>query len=198
MDAAAPSGGALPLRSVSRSASGRSDNINQSPSERSHGQPAHIDRPVTDETYIELVRSVFANLVPTAIMGILFVLVAGMALRSMPDPILMVVGISGSVVALVRVAVLLRWEAMVTRPEVDAATARRAERQFGGIYLAFATLLGLFAGRAFQVSSTEVQIVVGPLVVGYAAGVAAGMSLRPGSASLQSCSPSCPSFQLAC
>ena len=52
-----------------------------------------------------------------------------------------------------------------------------SHRSFALILLA--TLLGLFAARVLQVSDLAVQMVIASLVVGYAAGVAAGVSLRP-------------------
>ncbi|MET0251478.1 MAG: GGDEF domain-containing protein [Novosphingobium sp.] len=138
-----------------------------------------LDRPVTEETYVELVRSLFTSLVPTSIMGILFIVVAGMATRSTPDPLLIILGVAGSVAALVRVAVLAACKKRTHDPELNAAQAAMPDRLFGSVYVGFAVLFGLFAGRACQVGSSDVQMVVAPLVVGYAAGVAAGVSLRP-------------------
>ena len=136
-------------------------------------------REVTEEAHLELVRSLFCNTAATTLMGILFIIVARVAQQSTPDPLLTVLSWAGSVAAIVRVAVLVRWEQPVADADLDRATAVRAERQFGTAYLAFAVLLGLFAGRVFQVAGPEIRTIVGPLIVGYAAGVAAGMSLRP-------------------
>jgi diguanylate cyclase len=136
-------------------------------------------RPVSEETYLELVRSLFVNGTPTTLMSLLFIVTAAMATARTPDVLLPALATIGSVLAVARVAVLLFWERLASSPRLDVRAAQRAERQFGGVYLAFALLLGLFAGRVFEVGSTDVQVFIGPLIVGYAAGVAAGMSLRP-------------------
>ncbi|MET0180520.1 MAG: GGDEF domain-containing protein [Novosphingobium sp.] len=134
---------------------------------------------MSDETCLELVRSLFVNVTATTLMSLLFIVVATVATSRTPDVLLPALGTAGSVLAIARVGVLLFWAGTVAGPTLDVSTARRAERQFGIVYLAFALILGLFAGRVFEVATTDVQVFVGPLIVGYAAGVAAGMSLRP-------------------
>lgn len=129
--------------------------------------------------YVELVRSLFATLTPTTIMGILFIVVASLAARTTPDPMLEGVAVLGSVVSLLRVAVIVGCAPLIRDPEADTARVRGIELLFGTVYLCFAALLGLLAWRTFQLSQPDVHMVVAPLVVGYAAGVAAGMSLRP-------------------
>lgn len=137
------------------------------------------ERRLSDETYVELVRSLFATLAPTTIMGILFVVVSSMALGRHGDTILGALGALGGIASLTRVAVTLAFERKARERVLPLPIAVTAERLFGLTYLAFAAVLGLFAARAFQVCDTDVQMVVAALVVGYAAGVAAGVSLRP-------------------
>jgi diguanylate cyclase len=138
-----------------------------------------LDRPITDETYVELVRSLFVNVANTVIMAFMFTVVSAFAAMKTADPAIAVVGLLGWVFAIVRIVVLLRWRPSAGGDRFDAPTARKAEVQFGAVYLAFAALLGLFAGRVVQVASTDLHMVMAALIVGYAAGVAAVMSLRP-------------------
>ena len=44
-----------------------------------------FQRPLANDTYVELVRSLFTTLAPTTIMGILFVIVASMAVQRSGD-----------------------------------------------------------------------------------------------------------------
>ena len=137
------------------------------------------ERRLADDTYVELVRSLFVNLTPTVIMGILFIVVASMAVRRVDDVPLAALGWLGGVMSLVRTGVTVAFERRAKDPDLDAASAVLKERLFAASYLAFALLLGSFAARALRVSGLEVQMVVAALIVGYAAGVAAGASLRP-------------------
>jgi diguanylate cyclase (GGDEF)-like protein len=138
-----------------------------------------FDRPVTDETYVELVRSLAGTVSNTALFGVLFSIVAVWAAARDPDPVVLASGSLGIALAVVRLAVLVRVKPTLCRPEIEAGEARHAERKFGATYLAFAALLGLFAGRIVQVASLELELLITALIVGYAAGVAAGLSLRP-------------------
>ena len=137
------------------------------------------ERPLSNSAYVELVRSLFTTLTPTTIMGILFMVVASMAARRSGDLPLAILGAVGGAVSLIRVAITVAFERRANDTELNVAAAVRVERLFGLSYLTFASTFGLFAARALQVSDIEVQMVVAALVVGYAAGVAAGVSLRP-------------------
>ena len=137
-------------------------------------------RPALPEgTYVELVRSVFATLTPTTIMGILFVIVSAFAARRMNDPLIVALCVMGTALSLLRVWIILWHERTVALWGEDRRGAVGAERRFGITYLAFAGLLGMFGARVFQVGQQDVQLVAAALLVGYAAGVAAGVSLRP-------------------
>ena len=130
-------------------------------------------------TYVELVRSVFATLTPTTIMGILFVVVSAFAARRTDDALIVALWVVGTALSHLRVWVILRHERTAAFWAGDRRGATRAERRFGMAYLAFAGVLGLFGARVFQVGQHDVQLVTAVLLVGYAAGVAAGVSLRP-------------------
>ena len=132
-----------------------------------------------DDTYVELVRSLFQTLLPASIMGILFIGVAVLVHDHTPDRVISVLAILGGVASLIRVGFILYHERRLTDASLGMREADRTERHFAITYLAFAALLGLFGARTFQVSTVEMQMVVAALVVGYAAGVAAGISLRP-------------------
>src|SRR5690606_7132791 len=62
--------------------------------------------------------------------------------------------------------------------------ARRLERGFAWPYYAYAVLLGLFGVRVMLLPVAEGHIVVICLLMGYGAGVAAGIGLRPRIASI--------------
>lgn len=134
---------------------------------------------LSDETYSELVRSVFKTIVPTTIMGFLFVVVTVFVVATFPDPWLICTGLLGSALSLLRIGVLVIFDRRSRDLQHDAHAMGRIERAFAACYLSFATLLGVFAFRATQIDNLEVQLLVTTLVVGYAAGVAAGVALRP-------------------
>lgn len=137
------------------------------------------DRRLSDGTYVELVRSLFSTRAPATIMGILFVVVATVVVRRTPDAMLVFLGWIGGAVSLVRVGMLVAYERRVRDPHLDPAVADRTESLFGAVYLSFAALLGLFGMRVFEVSDIEMHVIVGPLIVGYSAEVATGVSSRP-------------------
>lgn len=138
-----------------------------------------FDRPVADATYLELVRSLSATFANTLLFGLLCTAVVAMMVVDTDDPVVRASGILTGVLAFVRVLWLRRLTRKVADPELTTDQVRREERAFGSVYLAFAATFGLFAGRTFQTDQLEVQLVPVALVVGFAAGVAAGLSLRP-------------------
>ena len=137
------------------------------------------DRRMIQGTYVELVQSVLATLVPTTIMSLLFVIVSVFCLVRTPDLPLALLAVAGTVASAVRVRVILLCRPSAADMPAQVERARQFERRFGKSYVAFAILLGLFATRAMLISGAELHMVVATLVVGYAAGVAAGVSLRP-------------------
>ena len=138
-----------------------------------------FDCPVDDDTYVELVRSLSATSVNTGLFGVLFGVVVAWAAAHITDTFLLCVGTVGMVLALARSAGILWLKRRLAKPQLTAREARHAETRFGPIYLAFAAVLGLFAGRAVQIQHVELQLLATALVVGFAAGVAAGLSMRP-------------------
>lgn len=135
-------------------------------------------RQLPQGTYVEVVRSVFATLLPTSIMSVLFVGVGLLLYDRTRDDIILTLLIAGGVLSAVRVTILHNIAPVARDPDLTFEQARRIERAFAYPYLLFATLLGLFGARAFVVAGPELHMVVGALMVGYAAGVASGVYLR--------------------
>lgn len=134
---------------------------------------------LADQSYVELVRSLFGTLIPAVIMSFLFAGVASLSVWTTRDGALGILGVLGMGLSVLRVGVVLRYRGGIDRAVTDRAEARAFEMSFGIPYLAFAVTLGLFGARSIWIAPTEIRLVVAVLVVGYAAGVAAGVSLRP-------------------
>ncbi|WP_114226796.1 MULTISPECIES: GGDEF domain-containing protein [Sphingomonas] len=138
-----------------------------------------IEHRVSDSTYLELIDSLLANLVPTSIMSFLFVLVASAATNPHSDHYLTGFALAGAVASVARILVLALQRIRLKSRPWTLESAAKFEKLFGSTYIAFAALLGLFAARAMLICDLAMQVLLAALVVGYAAGVAAGVSLRP-------------------
>jgi diguanylate cyclase (GGDEF)-like protein len=130
-------------------------------------------------TYIELVRSLFATLLPTSIMTASFVAVGLLINSRTPDRALAVVTIAGTIAAIGRIAVLIAHRHRARDQNLAFADARKFERRYAIPYLCFAVALGAFGARAFTVTGAEAHTLVIGLLFGYGAGVAMGLALRP-------------------
>ncbi|WP_129794543.1 GGDEF domain-containing protein [Sphingosinicella sp. CPCC 101087] len=139
------------------------------------------DRPNTlpDGTYIVLVRSLYATLIPSTIMAVAFVGVAAHVASETPDFLLELLALLGGGAVVVRLIVLLLFRHRARSDMIDLAGARQIERLFALSYFAFAAIFGVFAARAFQIATAESHMLVVGLLFGYGAGVAAGIFLRP-------------------
>ncbi|HUP67769.1 MAG TPA: GGDEF domain-containing protein [Sphingomicrobium sp.] len=135
--------------------------------------------PISAAIYLELVRSLLSTMFPTVVIGLLFGILATICSGHVADHGMTGLGLIGSGLAMARLALLLLVRRSVTKRGLDLAGAETLERLFASVYLAFALALGAFAARSFMVSPLADQMAVSALVVGYAAGVAAGVSLRP-------------------
>jgi diguanylate cyclase len=133
----------------------------------------------TDKVYVELVRSLYVNIMPAVILWIAFVLTLGLIYHEQPDDLLLVLGCAGLAVSTARLVVtqLLRGKALTAA--IDRKEARKIELAFGVPYIGFSLLLGLFGARVFWLLSPEAHMLMICLVVGYCAGVATGAGLRP-------------------
>jgi diguanylate cyclase (GGDEF)-like protein len=104
---------------------------------------------------------------------------AGLAVWQTGDPILVLLLIAGTITSAGRLAVLLKRSPEMQAPELTIERARHHQRRFGRAYFGFAVVLGMFGARALQLPWPELHMLTVCLLVGYAAGVAAGISLRP-------------------
>jgi diguanylate cyclase (GGDEF)-like protein len=139
----------------------------------------HSAEPLSDATYIELVASLCATRMPAAIMSSLFVLIGGLAAVRTHDAltgVMLVIGIGASVA---RLAILFSGRRFCDASPMTLAATKRFERQFGTAYIAFAAVLGCLAARVLLLPFPTLHLPIVILIVGYAAGVAATIGLRP-------------------
>lgn len=132
-----------------------------------------------DDTYVAVVGLLYATLTPNLIIAVGFLGVSARVAADGADIFLMLAIAAGSIAVLARLGTLLLYRAEASAEGLQAAGAARLERIFAIPYLAFAVAFGAFSARAMQVASTESHILVVALVFGYAAGVAAGIFVRP-------------------
>ncbi|MBD8548305.1 GGDEF domain-containing protein [Sphingomonas sp. CFBP 8760] len=109
----------------------------------------------------------------------LFVLVGTLATVRTGDHALAVMSILGVLLSVCRLLIMFRGRQRFDAQAMTAAAARRFERSFAVFYVGFATMLGAFAARVITLPSPDLHTPVAILIVGYAAGVAATMALRP-------------------
>ena len=138
-----------------------------------------INERLPEGTYVELVASLFSTLLPTSIMTVSFVGCGMVVTSATPDPLLILLAIAGTLAAIARLTVLIVHRQHATSDALTPADARRFERRFASAYLSFALILGAFGARTFMVGTPQAHMLIIGLVVGYGAGVAAGLSLRP-------------------
>ena len=134
---------------------------------------------IPDDTTIELVRSLFATLSPTTIMAVSFATIGILVATHSHSVTLNILVLLGCIASLVRLAVVLRYRKQATDALLDLQAAQRLERRFAMPYVSFAVIFGLFCATAFAITSGDARTVIIGLLVGYGAGVAAGLSLRP-------------------
>lgn len=134
---------------------------------------------IPEGTYVELVQSLYRTLLPTFIISIGFVTVSALVAFQTPDPVLISLAVLGSISVAARIIILLRFRRQAADDALSVATARRLERIFAAGYLIFAAIFGMFSAAAFIVATQDAHVLVVALLVGYAAGVAAGVAYRP-------------------
>jgi diguanylate cyclase (GGDEF)-like protein len=175
----APSGGAngSPLREhiVNFAVAFASHVRRQGPFEMSQRPPQ-----LKDVIYIELVRSLFAPLLPPLIMTFAFVLTVVLVGTRFVDTFLIATGALGITASLARLGTVAWFRREALADALAPARARRIERRFATTYLAFAACLGLFGPYVLRLPDPELHMLVVSLMVGYCAGAAAGVGLRPG------------------
>jgi diguanylate cyclase (GGDEF)-like protein len=134
---------------------------------------------VRDGVYVELVRSLYATLVPTTIMSIGYVVSFGVMALETGDRILEACAILGVLSSAARIVLLLRRAADAAQPRLDIHRARSFEKHFAATYFQFACLLGASAAYVFVLAPSRFHMLAICLLAGYGAGVAAGVGLRP-------------------
>ena len=138
-----------------------------------------LAKPLPEGTYVVAVRTTLATVTPSAIMAASFLCIGALIAHQTSDSLLTLLFAAGALSMIARLGVLLRYHATARGASFGLDAARRVERIFAIPYLAFALTLGAFSARAFQVGTAETHMLVVGLVFGFAAGVAAGIFLRP-------------------
>ena len=133
-----------------------------------------------DVVYVELVRSLFASALNPAITTLVFALTASIVHMRHADTLLGVLAGLGMLAVLARIATVLWFRREALAEGIDPARARIIERHFASSYLSFAAVLGLFGARVLSLPDVELHMLAMALMVGYCAGAAAGVGLRPG------------------
>lgn len=133
-----------------------------------------------DTVYIELVRSLFATILNPLIMTIAFLLATTLTELRHADLPLKLLGGLGIAASLARIVTVARYRHEALAEDLEPARARLIERRFATTYLAFALILGLFGARVLSLPEVELHMLLIALMVGYCAGAAAGVGLRPG------------------
>lgn len=135
--------------------------------------------PLAEKVYVELVRSLYANVLPSKIMlavtGLCVVLVG----RSVGSPVLWTLGAATFAACVLRVSITVALRRRAMTAPLDRAGARRLELTFALPYYLYAILLGLVGGYVFLGTDPQAQMLTICVLVGYCAGVATGTGLRP-------------------
>lgn len=141
----------------------------------------HEVKHAADAIEVELIRSLYDGFLPSVIMSVGFVLSGALIVWRTGDPMLEALLLPGLVASILRLAVMRRDSKEAARPRLSITAARHLERRFTLTYYAFAAVLGIFGMRVFWLPSTGAgtHLLMLALLIGYAAGVAAGIGLRP-------------------
>jgi diguanylate cyclase (GGDEF)-like protein len=139
----------------------------------------HLRKGLPAGTYIVLVRSLYLTPLAHILMSLAFLAVGSFVLARTPDRLLLFLVGVGIVARVAQVAMVLLDRKRALSEDLDAAGARILERRFAWAYLSSAIIFGAFVARVFQVSTTDLQLLVVGLLFGYGAGLVAGLSLRP-------------------
>jgi diguanylate cyclase (GGDEF)-like protein len=135
--------------------------------------------PLADKVYVELVRSLYWNMMPAVIMAGAFATSVALIYRQTDDLALLAIGVAGSLAMLARLTVTRLQRHRALTASLDRRQARRLESAFGVPYMLFSLCLGLFGARVFWLLEPEAHMLTICLLVGYCAGVATCTGLRP-------------------
>lgn len=134
---------------------------------------------VRDGVYVELVRSLYTTLIPTTIMSIGYVLSLSVMAFEAGDWVLAVFSFVGVLSNTARIWILLWNSADAAAPDLEITQARVLEKRFAMTYYQFAVVLGVSAVYVFTLDPARFHMLMICLLVGYGAGVATGVGLRP-------------------
>lgn len=132
-----------------------------------------------DSVEIEMIRSLSDGFPGSVIMSAGFAASAGIAVYLTRDVVLTIALIAGLATSVIRLVTARSFNRDVARPGISLADAQRAEHRFAVAYMSFAMVLGIFGGRAMILPAGELHTLTMCLICGYAAGVAAALTLRP-------------------
>lgn len=134
---------------------------------------------VPSGTYIELVMSLCDTRMPAVIMTVMFVAIGLCTIRAAHDGLLTGLVVLGTLASAIRLIVLQRGRQLCAGGALSLEDATRFEKRFALTYCTFAAIFGAYAARALSMPLTEWQMPVSIAVVGYAAGAASTIALRP-------------------
>jgi diguanylate cyclase len=129
---------------------------------------------------IELIQSLYTTLPATTIMSVAYIASFIVLTAERRDIVLLVFTVAGLLSSIARVTVLVFGKAKAAAPTLDIIEARALERIFAISYFQFACLVGISAAYVFfHEDSARFDMLIICILVGYGAGVAAGIGLRP-------------------
>lgn len=134
---------------------------------------------LADKVYVELVRSLYWNMMPAVIMAGAFAISVVLIHRQLGDMVLLAIGVCGTVAILARLAITRLQRRRALTAALDRRQARQLQAGFAVPYMMFSLCLGLFGGRVFWLPSAEAHALTICLLVAYCAGVATCAGLRP-------------------
>lgn len=132
-----------------------------------------------DAIEIELIRSLYDGLLPSLVMSVGFILCGALIIEQSGDLLITGPYAVGVLASITRLLIAWRDALSAGKPAITLGEARRLERRYAASYIVFAAMLGFFAARGLALPDPAIDKLAICLVIGYAAGVAAGTSLRP-------------------
>jgi diguanylate cyclase (GGDEF)-like protein len=134
---------------------------------------------LADKVYVELIRSLYWNMMPAVIMAGAFTVSVALIHRQLGDGLLLAVGVAGIAAILARLVVTRMQRRRALTAALDRRQARRLQAGFAVPYAAFSLCIGLYGARVFWLPSAEAHALTICLLVAYCAGVATCTGLRP-------------------
>jgi diguanylate cyclase (GGDEF)-like protein len=128
---------------------------------------------------IEAARELYKTLPPTLISGVCFAVVTAAILAQTPSRILWIAMGLGYVALLWRIGVILIFRKQVTSPSFERTQVRKVLLPFAIGHLLYAFALGGFSAGTYFSGTPEARLLVVALLLGYGAGIAIYLPLRP-------------------